>query len=433
LRTEVGKVSRVAIIGLGYVGLTTALGLAKLGHDVIGVETNEARLLTLKQGTLPIFEPGLDLELVDSLRTGRLTLTGNLGDATDKANFFFICVSTPQSDSGEADLTFVRAVYKDLVGAINPESTIVLKSTVPVGTGDELTRTMSRTDIFYASNPEFLREGTALIDFMKPDRILVGADSAEVGAKVMDLYNVIDAPKIVTSVKSAELIKYAANAYLASRLSFVNDLAALCEQVGANIDDVVVGMGSDLRIGSSFLSPGPGWGGSCFPKDTRALVAVARDNQVELRIVESAIEANENAFDRVVSRLARLLGGDLNGKVIAVLGLAFKANTDDTRDSPALEVINRLIIAGSTVRAFDPIASAPADASFTQSSTVLEAVSQANALLVLTEWDEFREIDPKAVAEAMKGSVVLDTRRVLPAESWKSAFNSFNVLGVGDK
>jgi UDPglucose 6-dehydrogenase len=292
---------------------------------------------------------------------------------------------------------------------------------------------MNRKDIFYASNPEFLREGTALIDFMKPDRILVGADSAEVAAKVMDLYNVIDAPKIVTSVKSAELIKYAANAYLASRLSFVNDLAALCEQVGANVDDVVVGMGSDLRIGSSFLNPGPGWGGSCFPKDTRALVAVARENQVELRIVESAIEANDNAFDRVVSRLGRLLGGDLNNKVIAVLGLAFKANTDDTRDSPALEVINRLVIAGSTVRAFDPIASAPADSSFNQSSTLLEAVSQADALLVLTEWAEFREIDPKAVAEAMKGSVVLDTRRVLPAESWKSAFNSFNVLGVGDK
>lgn len=425
--------SRVAIIGLGYVGLTTALGLAKLGHDVIGVETNEARLLTLKQGTLPIFEPGLDLELVDSLRTGHLTLTGNLGDATEKANLFFICVSTPQSDSGEADLTFVRAVYKDLVGAIDPESIIVLKSTVPVGTGDELTRTMGRKDIFYASNPEFLREGTALIDFMKPDRILVGADTSEVAAKVMDLYDVIDAPKIVTSVKSAELIKYAANAYLASRLSFVNDLAALCEQVGANVDDVVMGMGSDLRIGSSFLRPGPGWGGSCFPKDTRALVAVARENQVELRIVESAIEANDNAFDRVVSRLGRLLGGDLNGKVIAVLGLAFKANTDDTRDSPALEVINRLIVAGSTVRAFDPIASAPADASFTQSSTVLEAASQADALLVLTEWAEFREIDPQEVSEAMKGSVVLDTRRVLPAESWKSAFNSFNVLGIGDK
>ena len=429
---EVGKVSRVAIIGLGYVGLTTALGLAKLGHKVIGVETNEARLRTLKTGTLPIFEPGLDLELVESLRTGHLTLTGNLGEATEKADIFFICVSTPQSDSGEADLTFVQAVYLDLVGQIKPDSIIVLKSTVPVGTGDDLTRTSSRNDIFYASNPEFLREGTALTDFMKPDRILVGAESSDVAAKVMNLYSVIDAPKIVTSVKSAELIKYAANAYLASRLSFVNDLAALCEQVGANVDDVVMGMGSDLRIGSSFLNPGPGWGGSCFPKDTRALVAVARKSQVDLRIVESAIEANDNAFDRVVSRLAGLLGGDLNGKVIAVLGLAFKANTDDTRDSPALEVINRLLVAGAVVRAYDPIASAPPGSEFTQFSTVVETVKQTDALLVLTEWAEFREIDPKAVADAMKGSIVLDTRRILPAESWKSAFTSFNVLGVGD-
>ena len=424
--------SRVAIIGLGYVGLTTALGLAKLGHKVIGVETNEARLRTLKTGTLPIFEPGLDLELVESLRTGHLTLTGNLGEATEKADIFFICVSTPQSDSGEADLTFVQAVYLDLVGQIKPDSIIVLKSTVPVGTGDDLTRTSSRNDIFYASNPEFLREGTALTDFMKPDRILVGAESSDVAAKVMNLYSVIDAPKIVTSVKSAELIKYAANAYLASRLSFVNDLAALCEQVGANVDDVVMGMGSDLRIGSSFLNPGPGWGGSCFPKDTRALVAVARKSQVDLRIVESAIEANDNAFDRVVSRLAGLLGGDLNGKVIAVLGLAFKANTDDTRDSPALEVINRLLVAGAVVRAYDPIASAPPGSEFTQFSTVVETVKQTDALLVLTEWAEFREIDPKAVADAMKGSIVLDTRRILPAESWKSAFTSFNVLGVGD-
>jgi UDPglucose 6-dehydrogenase len=432
LRTEVGKVSRVAIIGLGYVGLTTALGLAKIGHDVIGVETNEARLQTLKTGVLPMFEPGLDRELVESLRAGQLTLTGNLGDAMEKADLFFICVSTPQSVSGEADLTFVQEVYEDLVGAIKPESIVILKSTVPVGTGEELTRTMTRKDVFYASNPEFLREGTALKDFMKPDRILVGSDDSGVAAKVMSLYEVIDAPKIVTSVKSAELIKYAANAYLASRLSFVNDIAALCEQVGANIDDVVLGMGSDPRIGSSFLSPGPGWGGSCFPKDTRALVAVARANQVKLQIVESAIKANDDAFDRVVSRLATLLGGDLSGKSIAVLGLAFKANTDDTRDSPALEVINRLLTAGSTVQAFDPIALSPADSGFKQSSTVIEAVTQADALLVMTEWNEFKEIDPQAVSDAMKGSIVLDTRRVLPPESWKSAFKSFYVLGVGD-
>lgn len=424
--------SRVAIIGLGYVGLTTALGLAKIGHDVIGVETNEARLQTLKTGVLPMFEPGLDRELVESLRAGQLTLTGNLGDAMEKADLFFICVSTPQSVSGEADLTFVQEVYEDLVGAIKPESIVILKSTVPVGTGEELTRTMTRKDVFYASNPEFLREGTALKDFMKPDRILVGSDDSGVAAKVMSLYEVIDAPKIVTSVKSAELIKYAANAYLASRLSFVNDIAALCEQVGANIDDVVLGMGSDPRIGSSFLSPGPGWGGSCFPKDTRALVAVARANQVKLQIVESAIKANDDAFDRVVSRLATLLGGDLSGKSIAVLGLAFKANTDDTRDSPALEVINRLLTAGSTVQAFDPIALSPADSGFKQSSTVIEAVTQADALLVMTEWNEFKEIDPQAVSDAMKGSIVLDTRRVLPPESWKSAFKSFYVLGVGD-
>jgi UDPglucose 6-dehydrogenase len=298
-----------------------------------------------------------------------------------------------------------------------------------VGTGDELTYSTSRKDIFYASNPEFLREGSALDDFMKPDRVLVGADNADVASKVMSLYGKIDAPKIITSVKSAELIKYAANAYLASRLSFVNDLAALCEQVGANVDDVVKGMGSDLRIGSSFLKPGPGWGGSCFPKDSRALVAVARQNKVELRIVESAIEANDNAFDRVVSRVRGLLGGDLSGKVIAVLGLAYKANTDDTRDSPALEIIDRLLIAGATVRAFDPIATAPTDLKFVQTSTMIEAVTGADALLVLTEWAEFREIDPQVISNAMKGSVVLDTRRVLPPAPWRSVFNSFSVLG----
>ena len=424
--------SRVAIIGLGYVGLTTALGLAKLGHDVIGIETNDARLETLKSGKLPIFEPRLDTELLESLNTGRLTLSGNLGDATEYAEFYFVCVSTPQSISGEADLTFVRAVYKDLLTNIKPNSIIVLKSTVPVGTGEEFTRTLSRKDVFYASNPEFLREGTALSDFMNPDRILVGADEIEVANAVMSLYRVIDAPKILTSVKSAELIKYAANAYLASRLSFVNELAALCEKVGANIDDVLKGMGSDQRIGSSFLNPGPGWGGSCFPKDTRALVSVARQNQVELRIVESAIEANERTFDRVVFRLRELLGGELNGKLIAVLGLAFKANTDDIRDSPALEVINRLLIEGSIVKAFDPIASAPKGSGFTQSKSVVEAVTKADALLVLTEWNEFREVDPYEVSAAMKGSIVLDTRRVLPAESWNSVFNSFNVLGVGD-
>ena len=425
--------ANVAVIGLGYVGLTTALGLAKIGHKVTGVETNPSRLETLMKGALPIFEPGLDNELVDSLANGKLTLTDKLSEAAKEADFFFICVSTPQSETGEADLSFVTDAFSSVNQSRKANSIIVLKSTVPVGTGDLLSSSTGKDAPLYASNPEFLREGSALYDFMNPDRILVGADSHEVANRVMALYEAIDAPKIVTSVKSAELTKYAANAYLASRLSFVNDLAALCEQVGANVDDVVLGMGSDSRIGRSFLSPGPGWGGSCFPKDTRALVAVAKDNQVSLKIVEAAIAANDDAFDRVVMRLSKFFDGHINGKVIGILGLAFKANTDDTRDSPALEVVNRLLGLGCEIRAFDPIASGPAVAGFTQTNSVVEAASGADALLVLTEWNEFKDIDPIAVAKVMKGSVVLDTRRILNPDSWKQSFSSFSVLGVSDK
>lgn len=425
--------ANVAVIGLGYVGLTTALGLAKIGHKVTGVETNPSRLQTLIKGSLPIYEPGLEVELFESLANDKLNLTDKITEAADDADFFFICVSTPQSETGEADLSFVSDAFSSVNQARKANSIIVLKSTVPVGTGDLLSSNNGNDSLLYASNPEFLREGSALFDFMNPDRILVGANSQEVAERVMQLYEEIDAPKIVTSVKSAELIKYAANAYLASRLSFVNDLAALCEQVGANVDDVVMGMGSDSRIGRSFLSPGPGWGGSCFPKDTRALVAVAKENEVSLKIVEAAIEANDNAFDRVVVRLSRFFDGHLNGKVIGILGLAFKANTDDTRDSPALEVVNRLLGLGCEIRAFDPIASGPTVAGFTQTTSVVEAARGADALLVLTEWNEFKDIDPISVAKVMKGSVVLDTRRILNPDSWKPSFSAFSVLGVGDK
>jgi UDPglucose 6-dehydrogenase len=424
--------ANIAVIGLGYVGLTTALGLAKIGHKVMGVETNASRLQTLIKGVLPIYEPGLDEELVESLARENLQLTDKLIEAAKDADFFFICVPTPQSETGEADLSFVTDAFSSVNQERKANSIIVLKSTVPVGTGDLLSSNQGSEAPLYASNPEFLREGSALYDFMNPDRILVGADSQEVANRVMELYEEIDAPKIVTSVKSAELIKYAANAYLASRLSFVNDLAALCEQVGANVDDVVMGMGSDSRIGRSFLNPGPGWGGSCFPKDTRALVSVAKDHAVSLKVVEAAIEANENAFERVVTRLNRLLDGHLSGKVIGILGLAFKANTDDTRDSPALEIVNRLLGLGCKIRAFDPIASGPTVAGFTQTNNAAEAATGADAILVLTEWREFRDLDPIAFAKAMRGSVVLDTRRILNADSWKQVFGSFSVLGVSD-
>jgi UDPglucose 6-dehydrogenase len=421
----------VAIIGLGYVGLTTSLGLAKIGNSVIGVEINPERLGSLNSGVLPIFEPGLDSELVNSLKSGRLSLTESIKEAAEISKMFFVCVPTPQDDNGAADLKYVIAASKQIADCASPGSVIVVKSTVPVGTGEMLRKTIDRNDIYFASNPEFLREGSALMDFMEPDRIVVGADSPEVSQRVLALYDNIDAPKVSTSVKSAELIKYAANAYLASRLSFVNDLAALCEQVGADVDDVVSGMGSDSRIGSRFLHPGPGWGGSCFPKDTRALVSVAESNGISLGVVSAAIQSNDNSFSRVVKRVKSLLGDELNGKSIAVWGLAFKANTDDTRDSPSLEIIKRLLSEGSKVTAFDPIASAPNWEGLTQVETAVEAATNADALLILTEWSEFSQLDPKVIAKAMSGSVVLDTRRILPVEKWSSEFEAFKILGNG--
>ena len=411
--------------------MTTALGLANIGHSVVGVEINPEKLKSLKSGILPIFEPGLETELVESLRNGNLRLTASLQDDAANSKFFFVCVPTPQDDNGEADLAFVVTASRQIAQHAPAGAVIILKSTVPVGTGKMLSSSIDRTDISFASNPEFLREGSALADFMKPDRIVVGAENQEIGESILFLYDKLNAPKLLTSVKSAELIKYAANAYLATRLSYVNDLAALCEQVGANVDDVLRGMGSDSRIGNSFLQPGPGWGGSCFPKDTRAMVAVAENHGVTLGIVGAAIKSNESAFSRVVIRLKALLGGELVGKRIAVWGLAFKANTDDTRDSPSLEIIEKLLSEGSRVVAFDPIATAPAWDGLIQADSAVAAASEADALLVLTEWSEFSEVDPIAISKVMTGSVILDTRKILPAQKWKSEFESFKVLGNG--
>lgn len=424
-------ISKIVIVGLGYVGLTTALGLAKLGHSVVGVEVNPKKLELLNSGKLPFYEPQLDSELFDSLKNGRLQLTASIKEAADGAEFFFICVSTPQDHVGAADLSFVLSATRDVSKYAEPDSVILVKSTVPVGTSDLLKSSIDREDIVFASNPEFLREGSALRDFMEPDRIIVGADSPDVANRLLEIYDNISAPKISTSIKSAELIKYAANAYLASRISFVNDLAALCEQVGAAVDDVVSGMGSDSRIGKDFLKPGPGWGGSCFPKDTRALVSVANRYGVSLGIVEAAIQSNDDSFSRVVTRLKSLLGDDLIDKRIAVWGIAFKANTDDIRDSPSLEVIQRLLSMGCQISAYDPKATAPEFKGLIQADFALDAARDADALLVLTEWGEFSQQDPSAVASVMKGSVVLDTRRILPLESWNSVFDSFNVLGKG--
>jgi UDPglucose 6-dehydrogenase len=421
--------SKIVIVGLGYVGLTTGLGLAKIGHKIVGVDNNQNRVSTINSGELPIFEPGLEFELLNSQSNGNFVASTSLEEASKEATFFFVCVPTPQDAYGSADLSYVYTAVSEIAQHAEMGATIVIKSTVPVGTGEQAASLAGRDDIAFASNPEFLREGSALKDFLNPDRILVGSQSPEVAKLVLSLYENIDAPKIITSTKSSELIKYAANSYLASRLSFVNDLAALCEKVGADIDDVVSGMGSDSRIGRGFLQPGPGWGGSCFPKDTRALIAVAQSRGIQMGMVSAAIGSNESSFQRVVDKVKEALGGDLNLKKIAVWGLAFKANTDDTRDSPALEVIGKLLKDGAEVVAYDPIAQAPVWDGLVQATTAISCVNGSDALIVMTEWDEFKDVNPAHVAGAMRNLFVFDTRRILEPSVWGSSFELFSVLG----
>jgi len=422
--------AKIAVIGLGYVGITTAVGLAKLGHEVVGFDIDTERVKTLSRGEPTIHEAGLEAELKTLLATSRLSFSLDMESVSEfQPEFFFVCVPTPQDASGAANLSFVLSVAQNLAKIALPDSIVVLKSTVPVGSGDRVKKALDRIDVHVASNPEFLREGTALADFMNPDRIVAGAQEGPVSARILELYKSIDAKKIATTIESAELIKYSANAYLAMRLSYVNDIAGLCEKIGANVEDVMQGLGSDARIGPRFLSPGPGWGGSCFPKDTRALISVASDYGVDLPLIDAALESNESAFGRVVESIKDLAGGQLEGKVIAVWGVAFKANTDDVRDSPAINVIHRLLDRGCEVRVFDPIALAPNVAGLEQFESAEQAASGADVLTILTEWPEFSKENATVISGAMRGSAVLDTRRILPVSEWRAAVTNFRALG----
>jgi len=423
-------VSVIAVVGLGYVGITTSVGMASLGHQVIGYDINQERVRLLAGGTCPIHEIGLPEELASNLRTGSLSFTSDKAELSKAgADYFFVCVPTPQDASGAANLTYVLDVAAELSVIAKTGAVVILKSTVPVGSGERVKKALNRSDIEVASNPEFLREGSALNDFMQPDRIVAGASKVEVANKVLDLYQKIESRKIATSIESAELVKYSTNAYLAMRLSFINDLAALCERVGASVEDLVAGLGSDSRIGPSFLSPGPGWGGSCFPKDTRALVSVAADFGLDLPLIDAALESNDRAISRVVEQIRELSGGALEGKTIGVWGLAFKANTDDTRESPALKIISRLLDRGSRVRAYDPVARHESGDRYSQVKTAIEAATGADVLVLLTEWPEFSQIDPKDVAQVLANSAVLDTRRVLPLDAWRQSVSIVWSLG----
>jgi UDPglucose 6-dehydrogenase len=412
---------KVAVIGTGYVGLTTAIGLASLGHEVVGYDIDPSKVEQLKAGILSIYEPGLDQMLTDVLATGKLRATSNLSEALTNAEFVFTCVPTPQDEDGSADLSYVISASKDMKDLLAPGAIVVTKSTVPVGSASQVEDAIGRADVDVASNPEFLREGAAVIDFKNPDRIVVGARSTEVAQRVMDLYAVIDCPKVLTSQPAAELIKYASNSFLAIKLSYVNDIAALCEAAGADPLEVMHGMGLDSRIGDRFLAPGPGWGGSCFPKDTRALASISAGFGVPIPLIDAAIVSNEKAHKRVVDRVMHELGGSLVGKTIAVLGLTFKANTDDTRQSPAIAVIERLIGRGAKVFAFDPIVSAYPLAGLKVVASPAAAASDADALVVLTEWPEFGHLNPAELLAAMRGTCVVDTRNILNKTNWQAA------------
>ena len=413
--------SKIAVIGTGYVGLTTSIGMASLGHDVIGYDIDSAKVEMLKAGKLPIHEPGLDVILHAVLKSGNLQATSDLALAVSDADFIFTCVPTPQDEDGAADLSYVIAASKAMKEVLKPGAVVVTKSTVPVGSAQHVESAIGRSEIDVASNPEFLREGAAVHDFNHPDRIVVGARSNEVAQKVMALYSKIDCPKILTSQATAELIKYASNSFLAIKLSYVNDIAALCEAVGADSHEVLHGMGLDTRIGNRFLEPGPGWGGSCFPKDAKALESIANSYGVKMPLITSAIASNESAHKRVADQVAEALGSSLSGKTIAVLGLTFKANTDDTRESPAIAVIEYLVQSGAKVVAYDPMVAKYELAGLSLANSAVTAASGSDALVVLTEWPEFRSIDSAEILKAMTGNVVVDTRRVLDQAKWQAA------------
>lgn len=403
--------ARIAVIGTGYVGLTTGACLASLGHRVTCVDVDSAKVARLAAGRVDILEPGLEELVSRGLATGRLAFVVGARDAVSEADAVFLCVPTPMGAGGAADLSAVEAVIAEVGDVLPSGCAVITKSTVPVGTAQRIRELLGRDDVPVVANPEFLREGTAVSDFLHPDRIVVGADDEAAARWVADLYQDLAAPNVVTDAASAELVKYAANCFLAMKLSYVNAVAELCERLGADIESVTEGMGYDRRIGRSFLRPGPGWGGSCLPKDTHALVQVAESVGFDFSLLTSAIVENIAQRDRIVAKIAGAVGG-LAGSRIGVLGLAFKAGTNDLRDSPALSVASMLSAHGAEVIAYDPAVGGDLPG-MTVVDDPYQVAKGADGIVVLTEWDEFRKLDWSYVAELMHGDSVVDTRNLL--------------------
>jgi UDPglucose 6-dehydrogenase len=420
--------AEIAVIGTGYVGLTTGAYLAHLGHNVVCADVVPEKIEALSRGEIPIHEDGLP-ELVDEgIKSGRLQFVLGAVPAVEHAEFVFLCLPTPQGEDGSADLSYVESVARDIGKHLRIDAIVVNKSTVPVGSSLKVAALLGRDDVHVVSNPEFLREGQAVYDSLNPDRIVIGAHDNDVGMRLAELYEALKAPVLITDPASAETIKYAANAFLATKVSFINAIAHFCELVGADVKDVAQGMGHDKRIGFEFLRPGPGWGGSCFPKDSRALIHMAEDRGYPFDFLRGVVSVNDEQYERVTDKIEFAAGGSLADKTIAVWGLTFKARTDDLRESPSLFIIERLLARGATVQAFDPMVKKDLEG-ISVCADAYAAAEGASALAVLTEWEEFRFLDMAKVRSVMSSANIVDARNLLdPATCRRHGF-TYDAIG----
>ena len=431
---------KITMIGSGYVGLVSGVCFAEFGHDVVCMDLNADKIEGLKKGVIPIFEPGLEEMTLDNVKAGRLTFTTDIKAAVAGSDVVFIGVGTPTNkETGHADLKYVYAAARDIAQAVEGFTVVVTKSTVPVGTGDEVERIIRETnpnaDVAVVSNPEFLREGAAIKDFMIPNRIVVGIEDERARPVMTEVYRPLfinQSPLMFTTRRTSELIKYAANAFLAMKITYINEMADLCEAVGANVQEVARGIGLDNRIGTKFLHAGPGYGGSCFPKDTLALVKTAQDFGAPIKLIEATVEVNDARKSKMTQKVIKALGGDVKGKTVAVLGLTFKPETDDMRDSPSITIIEELVAAGVTVRAFDPEGMENAKdvlPPITYCEGAYDAATGADAIVVVTEWNEFRALDLKRIKSVARGAVLVDLRNVYRKE--EVARHGFTYTSIG--
>jgi len=429
----------IAVIGTGYVGLVTGAGLADFGNDVVCCDIDERKIEALNNGLIPIYEPGLDKIVSRNVAEGRMRFTTDLAQAIRSSRAIFIAVGTPPKPDGSADLKYVEEVARTIARFMNGPKLVITKSTVPIGTGRMIETIIAESGTPHrasiVSNPEFLREGSAIEDFMRPDRVVIGASDEEAIDLMKEIYaplHSLEIPFVVTNVESSELIKYAANGFLATKISFINEIAVLCETLGADVQDVARGIGLDSRIGPKFLQAGPGFGGSCFPKDTSAMADIARRNGYEFQIIESVLRVNDAIKERMVDKTVEALDGEARGKTVAVLGLAFKPETDDMRDSPTIPLINGLQKLGAKIRAYDPEAMANAKKIFdgvTYCDDAYETADGADALVIATEWNEFRALKLERVKKLLRAPVIVDLRNVYDPQRMKA--EGFTYVCVG--